>query len=281
MKFTPILACFHIRRKKKGLSTRISKRSWLTLVLVFIYPATALAQAPIDPLRRPEEPVGQYTWRLGLGYTPSGQEGMGIDELGRPYTFTRFSQEWRLTLSGTVQLATGLKTGFEVSEQTLLIQEVRRYPDEEVRLTSSHRAMLYNFFCEYRLDPKNPWDPRASFSLGHPWRGGAGLSLSLLRDPMVLVADISLRGQSEEPWSWLFLGLGAGFVANLWISISATTSFAVPLVGVGIPLMSLSIRARYALDVKGKQEIGVRATLFLRGERTWLSLEVEWVGRGP
>jgi len=143
VKFTPILACFHIRRKKKGLSTRISKRSWLTLVLVFIYPATALAQAPIDPLRRPEEPVGQYTWRLGLGYTPSGQEGMGIDELGRPYTFTRFSQEWRLTLSGTVQLATGLKTGFEVSEQTLLIQEVRRYPDEEVRLTSSHRAMLY------------------------------------------------------------------------------------------------------------------------------------------
>jgi len=182
--------------------------------LVLAWSATVLAQTPIEPLRRPEEPVGQYTWLLGLGYTPSGQEGMGLDDLGHPYTFTRFSQEWRLILSGTVQMATGLKTGIEISEQTTLTQEIRRYPNDEVRLSSSSRAMSYNLFCEYRLDPKNPWDPRASFSLGHPWQGGIGLSLSLLRDPMVLVADISLCGQREEPWSWLVLGLGAGFVAK-------------------------------------------------------------------
>jgi hypothetical protein len=98
---------------------------------------------------------------------------------------------------------------------------------------------------------------------------------------MVLVADISLRGQSEEPWSWLVLGLGVGFVANLWISISASAGLAVPLAGVGIPSTTLGIRTRYALDVKGKQEIGIRATLVLRGGRTWLSLEAEWLGRGP
>jgi hypothetical protein len=190
---------------------------------------------------------------------------MGLDDLDQPYTFTRFSQEWRLTLSGTVQMATGLKTGIEISEQTTLTQEIRHYPNDEVRLSSSSRAMSYNLFCEYRLDPKNPWDPRASFSLGHPWQGGVGLSLSLLRDPMVLVADISLRGQSEEPWSWLVLGLSAGFVANLWISISASAGLAVPLAGVGIPSTTLGIRTRYALDVKGKQEIGIRATLVLRG----------------
>ena len=173
------------------------------------------------------------------------------------------------------------KTGIEISEQTTLTQEIRRYPNDEVRLSSSSRAISYNLFCEYRLDPKNPWDPRASFSLGHPWQGGIGLSLSLLRDPMVLVADISLRGQSEEPWSWLVLGLGAGFVANLWISISASAGLAVPLAGVGIPYTTLGIRTRYALDVKGKQVIGIRATLVLRGGRTWLSLEAEWLGRGP
>jgi len=187
---------------------------WVLTLIVFL-PFLTLAQVPIEPLQRPEEPVGQYTWRLGLGYTPSGREGVGIDDLGQLYTFTRFSQEWRLTLSGTVQLATGLKTGAEVSEQTTLTKEIRRYPNEEVRLSFSHRSVLYHFFCKSRLDPKNPWDPRASFSLGHPWRGGIGLSLSLLRDPMVLVADISLRGQNEEPQSWLVLRLGAGFVANL------------------------------------------------------------------
>jgi len=81
---------------------------------------------------------------------------MGLDDLGQPYTFTRFSQEWRLTLSGTVQMATGLKTGIEISEQTTLTQEIRHYPNDEVRLSSSSRAMSYSLFCEYRLDPKNP-----------------------------------------------------------------------------------------------------------------------------
>jgi len=272
---------FFCIRKSRLRKTRGPCLRHLFWTLVLVWSATVLAQAPIEPLRRPEETVGQYTWLLSLGYTPSGQEGMGLDDLGQPYTFTRFSQEWRLTLSGTVQIATGLKTGIEISEQTTLTQEIRRYPNDEVRLSSSSRAISYNLFCEYRLDPKNPWDPRASFSLGHPWQGGIGLSLSLLRDPMVLVANISLRGQSEEPWSWLVLGLGAGFVANLWISISASAGLAVPLAGVGIPSTTLGIRTRYALDVKGKQEIGIRATLVLRGGRTWLSLEAEWLGRGP
>ncbi|MGB9757857.1 MAG: hypothetical protein ACPLZE_05290 [Candidatus Bipolaricaulaceae bacterium] len=250
----------------------------LAVILALAFPV--FAQQPIDPLRRPEETVGQYTWRLSLGYTPSGREGVGVDELGRPYTFTTFSQEWRLTLSGTVQLATGLKAGVEVSEQTVFTQEVRRYP-EEVRLSFSRRAVSSGLFCEYRLDPQKPWDPRASFLLGYPWKGGAGLSLSLLRDPMVLVADLSVRYQEEEPWSWFMLGLGAGFVANLWINISASATLAVPVGGIGVPQTSLSIRARYALDVKGKQEIGLRANLVLRGEQTWLGLEAEWLGRGP
>lgn len=265
----------------KGERRPHSMCAFWALILAFILPILASAQVPIDPLRRPEEPVGQYTWRLALGYTPSGREGVGVDELGRPYTFTRFSQEWQLTLGGTIQLATGLKTGLEVSEQTTFTQEVRRYPDKEIRLSSSHGAVLYSFFCEYRLDPKNPWDPRASFFLGYPWKGGAGLSLSLLWDPVVLVADISFRGQDEEPWSWFVLGLGAGFVANLWISISASASLAVPIVGVGIPYTSLGTRVRYGLDVKGKQEIGIRATLVLRGDLIWLGLEAGWLGRGP
>ena len=151
-------------RKSRPRKTRGPCLRHLFWTLVLVWSATVLAQAPIEPLRRPEEPVGQYTWLLSLGYTPSGQEGMGLDDLGQLYTFTRFSQEWRLTLSGTVQIATGLKTGIEISEQTTLTQEIRRYPNDEVRLSSSSQAISYNLFCEYRLDPKNPWDPRASFS---------------------------------------------------------------------------------------------------------------------
>lgn len=104
---------------------------------------------------------------------------------------------------------------------------------------------------------------------------------SFLRDPMVLVGEVGLRAREEEPQGWLLLALGAGFVANAWISVSASGSLAVPLLGVGVPVTSLGLRLRYALDPRGKGEIGVRTGLTLRGGQAWASLDVEWARRGP
>ena len=132
-----------------------------------------------------------------------------------PTHFCPQSVSRRLTLSGTAQVSSGLKTGVEISEQ-------------EVRLSSSHRTMSHNFFCEYRLDSKNPW--------GSP--------------------GFALFGSS----SWSILGLGAGFVANPWISVSTSASLAVPLVGVGEP------------------DWDTGALFCVANE---LSLEAEWLGRGP
>jgi len=77
-------------RKSRPRKTRGPCLRHLFWTLVLVWSATVLAQAPIEPLRRPEEPVGQYTWLLGLDYTPSGQEGMGLDDLGQPYTLHVF-----------------------------------------------------------------------------------------------------------------------------------------------------------------------------------------------
>ncbi|HAZ28052.1 TPA: hypothetical protein DCY67_05510 [Candidatus Acetothermia bacterium] len=248
---------------------------------LFLFSVAAWAQTPIAPLRRPDEATGEHTWQLGLGYTPSGREGFGMDTFGQLYTYTLVSQEWRLSLTGTVHFGGGWKTGFAVSESTTALDEVRRYPWGEERLSSSERGMAYSFFHEWRIDPRNPWDPRVSMSLGHPWTGGIGVAASLLRDPMVLVGEIGLRSQEEEPQAWLTLALGAGFVANAWISISTSGSLAVPVLGVGVPVTSLGVRLRYALDPRGKGELGVRATLSLRGDRAWVSLDAEWTWRGP
>ncbi|WP_156890723.1 hypothetical protein [Meiothermus rufus] len=46
-------------------------RFWVLLFL-----ALGLAQAQIDPLRRPEEPPGQVRWSLSLAYTPTGGRGL-------------------------------------------------------------------------------------------------------------------------------------------------------------------------------------------------------------
>ncbi|MCX7750883.1 MAG: hypothetical protein N2320_05035 [Candidatus Bipolaricaulota bacterium] len=252
-----------------------------TAVLVLLCSFLAGAQTPIDSLKRPDEASGAYTWRVTLGYTPSGREGFGVNALGQPYSFTRLSHEWRLSLTGTVHFGGGWKTGIEVAQVTSHVHELQRYPWGEERLTSTERTMAYSTFQEWRLDPNNPWDPRVSLSLGHPWKGGVSVAGSFLRDPMVLVGEIGLRAQEAEPQGWLTLALGAGFVANAWISVSASGSVAVPVLGVGVPLASLGVRLRYARDPRGKGEVGVRASLVLRGDRAWISLEGEWAGRGP
>lgn len=239
------------------------------------------AQTPIDPLKRPDEATGEYSWRVSLGYTPSGREGVAVNPSGQPYTFTVLTHEWRLGLIGTVHFGGGWKTGVEVYQITTTAHELRRYPWGEERLTTTDRTMAYSVLQEWRMDPKHPWDPRVSMALGHPWKAGVAVAGSFLRDPMVLVGEVGLRAREEEPQGWLLLALGAGFVANAWISVSASGSLAVPLLGVGVPVTSLGLRLRYALDPRGKGEVGVRAGLTLRGGQTWASLDVEWARRGP
>ena len=248
---------------------------------LLLFSVVTWAQTPIDPLKRPDEAPGEYTWQVGLGYTPSGREGFAVDAFGQPYAYTLLSQEWRLTLVGTIHFGGGWKTGIEISQSITTVDELRRYPWDEERLSTTHRGMAYSVFQEWRMDPKNPWDPRVSMSLGHPWKARVAAAASLLRDPMVLVGEIGLRSQQEEPQAWLTLALGAGFVANAWISLSTSGSLAVPVLGVGVPMTSLGVRLRYSLDPKGKGEVGARATLSLHRDRAWVSLDVEWTGRGP
>lgn len=241
----------------------------------------ALAQEPIDPLRRSEEQPGEHSWRVSLGYAPSGQDGFGVDELGWPYTYTRFSQEWALTLAGATHLVNWGKVGFAITGSSTTVEEVRQYTDHEVGLPSTrHQRFTYTMFQEFRLDAQNPWDPRITLSLGHPWQTEIRASASLLRDPVVLVGNLAFQTRKEEPAGWLTVGLGAGFVANSVISLSASTSLAVPVTGVGIPAATLGLRVRYGLDSRGKREVDVRTTLTLRGDQAWLTLEVEASGQG-
>ena len=83
----------------------------LVVTVVALLALAAVAQAPIEPLRRPEEKPGSCSWQVGLGYTPYGTSGVGVNEHGVPYDFVRLAHELRLLLSGTVQMSSGLKVG--------------------------------------------------------------------------------------------------------------------------------------------------------------------------
>ena len=252
----------------------------LVVTVVALLALAAVAQAPIEPLRRPEEKPGSYSWQVGLGYTPYGTSGVGVDEHDAPYDFVRLVHELRFLLSGTVQMSSGLKVGVELVDITTTVEEKRTYLHGTEKLSFTQETLGYSVFYEWRMDPQSPWDPRVSLSFGAPWRTSIKASASLLRDPVVLVGELGFQSREEEPHSWFTVALGTGFVANSWIRLSVSASLAVPSSGAGLPLGSVGIRMGYAFDPEEKKSVEVRVAMTM-GERTWLSLEVDGRWRGP
>ncbi|MCD5408656.1 hypothetical protein LR090_05490 [Candidatus Bipolaricaulota bacterium] len=252
----------------------------LVVTIVALLALATVAQSPIEPLRRPEEKPGSYSWRVGLGYTPYGASGIGVDEHGAPYEFIRLAHEFRFLLSGTVQISPELKMGVELVDISTAVEEKRTYLHGTEELSFTKEALGYSVFWEWRMDPRSPWDPRVSLSFGEPWRSGIKASASLLRDPVVLVGELGLHSREEEPPSWFTVALATGFVANAWIRLGVSTGLAVPISGAGLPRGSVGIRMIYALDAKETGAIEVRVSM-TTGEETWLSLEVSGRWQGP
>ncbi len=87
--------------------------------------------------------------------------------------------------------------------------------------------------------------------------------------------------KAEEPRNWLLFALGAGFVANAAISLSASASVMIPTSGVGLPITTVGLRTCYSLDSKSKREATVHTTLSIQGEIPRLMIEAEMSWSGP
>ena len=256
-------------------------KGFLALLFIVYLSSFAFAQTSFQPLQRPAETSGQYTWQLDLSYTPAGETGLGVDKFGQPYSYTRFSQERGLSLSGTFVVGGGWKMGLDFTDFSTVVEELREYSNHKADLNFTHRSFAYSIFSEYQLNPKSAWDPRVSISFGSPWLAKIGASASLLRDPAVLVVRVSMLTQAEEPHNWLSLELGAGFVANAWIDLSTSASMTIPTRGVGLPTTTIGVRALYSLDSESKKEVGGRITLSVQGQVPRLTFEAEASWRGP
>jgi hypothetical protein len=251
------------------------------LLLVVCVSSIGFAQTSFQPLKRSEDVLGQYMLQLSLGYVPSGQDGFDVDDSGQPYSYTRFSQQRHVGVSGTLVLAGGWKLGLDLANVSTTTEELRKYFDQEAEVGFTRNDSSYSVSYEYRLDEKNIWDPRISLSLGYPWRGGIEVSASLIRDPTVLAGSVSMLSQAEEPRNWLLFSLGAGFVANSLISLSASASVMIPTHRVGLPITTVSLRATYSLDSQNKREAAVHTTLNIQGEVPQLMIEAKMSWNGP
>ncbi len=254
-------------------------RHLAALILIAMTLLLAVHGQPIDPLVREAEHVGSYTWQIGLGYTPVGSQGTGVDPFGFPYSYVRLAHGVELSLTGTLNIRRGFKVGAQIADTTWHVIEQQTSLQETVDERTIDREFAYIGFGETRLAPDTTLDPRVTLSLGNPQHHTLGVSVNILRDPMVLSGEVSFGRHASAPHERLSMSLAAGFVANAWITLQAHAGWSIPLREAALPVATLGIAVGYDLDLLGDLTVNVRCTLHLTGSTTLLSLKLEVAGR--
>jgi len=241
----------------------------------------ALGDEPFQVVQRAVEAAGDCEFKVGLGYTPTGTQGIGVNDRGFPYSYTCYAEDWQAGLSLSLQLTDASKVEFGLAERLSSAREQRMYADGEAETLATRESdFSYTFSHEWQIAESTAWDPRLSVSVGYPWTGELAGSVSILRDPVVLVGELRVLTQNAVPHDWLDLSLGAGFVANAAISLSTSAHFMVPRSGVSLPVTTLGMRVSYSLDASSGRELAINVSLQLEGKAPTLSVHAEasWSG---
>ena len=250
---------------------------WRALSVLCLFMLPGQAETPIDPVRLVGSTDGRLLWQAALGYSASGLEGFGIDESGSAYAYVLLTQNWTLSASAAIDLSSTMGVGASLTLQREDTAERRQYANQETNTSSSGRSMACRVWQQFRLDAANEFDPRLTIAAGYPASGGFLISGSLLRDPVILTAQVGLQGSQTLPAVWLTLSLGVGFIANSRIQITGFMGADIPTDAAGLPTSSMGFEVRYKTDSAGRAT-AVRASLVLRGERPSLVAEVELSG---
>jgi hypothetical protein len=252
----------------------------LILPLALLICQPALAQIPIDPLRLPQEETGGYTYTFGASYIPDGREGLDFDREGNPFNFETFNQSINFSASGSYSFSPNLGISANINPNLFIGREKRDFSNRTQTLTETNTNIGAGLSVEYRPAPGSTLDPRFSVGVAYPWTVTVQSQASLIRDPVIVLGSLGYSQPLDSANSSLNLGIGAGFVANERVSFSAFGNYAIPIGETNLPVTSLSFRTGYNLDDEGKQDIGLRTTLSVRGGDTRIGVGIEWGGRG-
>jgi len=99
-----------------------------------------------------------------------------------------------------------------------------------------------------------------------------GLVLSLIRDPVVLAAQVSLSDPLNEEATQLSLALATGFVANERVSLQLESGLGFTLGDLIVPEANLRLRTINTLEVRSEQQLAALLALRLAGQ----TLRLEW-----
>jgi hypothetical protein len=237
-------------------------------------------QASLDPLRLAEPSAGEVAWKVTLGYSACGREGFGFDEFGEPYSFTCLEQDSVLSAAGIVTWSALVSFGATVTAQRSDVRERRQFADRFATHRATAQQISFLAWQQSRLNAQSALDPRLTLSAGYPASLGLSFSLSLLRDPIVLAVEAGARHVRSEASTWMLLDLTTGFVANSSIRLTCFAGIEVSAIGAGLPSGRLGGEMRYVINPGAGQELAIRSSLTVRGERAALRVDVEISGAG-
>lgn len=247
--------------------------------VLLVLSGLALAQSqPIDSLVRPQDRPGQLRYSLALRYAPLQTSGLGEEAERGIFAFTRV--EHGLLLSGALELTLDAtwKAFVGLSPEMVYFQTERRFAQELERLGGYELALGGLLGLEARLPGWGGLEPRVAIALGYPWALQYSLSLSLIRDPVVLVAQMSLNDALNERPTQLSFTLGTGFVANERISMQLAGELGLSLEPLILPSARLRLKTTYTLEARSEQQLASLLSLQVTGEQLRLGWGLELGG---
>lgn len=222
----------------------------------------------MDPLKRPEPEPGKLTFSASLGYRPHSYTSLGFDETKGPYTDQTTSHALTADLAFSYAISEVLSFGLGFTGGLEIFQTLRTYTqiEKEAYLTDNDAFLSPRAVLAYRLAPENLLDPSASLTLQYPWAAALSLSLSYLRDPIVLSFSAGLSHSFTPPFTnVLTASVGAGFVANDRVSYRVSATLSQPLAFASAPTMSGGFGVDFSLDPEAKESVSLDLSASLRG----------------
>lgn len=250
----------------------------LLVACVCSTPIPARAQAPLDTLAQSQASPGSYAYSVALQYVPLGRS---VD-VGGLLSFRELGRVMRFSLAGSYTLTDRFAIHASVGSAQSAVQTEPLgglfAPPASILVDSSTVASISG---SYRVAPESRWDPRIALSATYPWGWGVQVSVTFLRDPVVLAGALGYVRALDRYDEGVRLALGIGFVANETLSFTLTTIQFLPTAGPTLPETHFTLQAIYGLDPEGKRDISLVNTVRLRGGEVQAGVGVMWTSRGP
>lgn len=255
---------------------RLAKTLALTALVMITVPVLSPAQTPADPLVRPDETPGKYELTLGLAYVPGGEEGLALSEHG-PVVYTNLQHQVVVPLG--LQYFASPSSSIVLTLTPRIVHTIRAEMASGAATTSSQTETSIggSVGLRRRLAPLHAWDPTLALSLDLPFRTAQlALSVSWLRDPVVLSGSLSYKVAIQPRAHHVAVDLGAGLFLNDKIRARVSAQQSVRLDEPALPRWNWSSGIVYSLDGRGISDLYVGLQRAEQGGKAVTGLVLEW-----